>query len=95
MEENSSGKAPGKLLLLFNPSSIKFQILSDFTNKFCSQRINTAAMGTDPSGFHDAGALTLLKHREGMRYTTELSAKLELAAQTQAVSRIYLSMIST
>lgn len=52
-------------------------------------------MGVNHSGLHDAGALTLLKHREKMRYTTELSAKLELAAQTQAVSRIYLSMIPT
>ena len=45
-------------------------------------------MGTNPTGLHDAGALTLLKHREKMRYTSELSVKLALAAQTQAVSRI-------
>lgn len=52
-------------------------------------------MGTSHSGLHDAGALTLLKHREKMRYTSELSAKLALAAQTQAVSWICLSMIPT
>ncbi len=52
-------------------------------------------MGTNNSGLHDAGALTLLKHREEMRYTSELSAKLALAAHTQAVSSICSTMIPT
>lgn len=82
-----------ELHLLFYLIAIIFHILSVFTDKFLSQRINSAAMGTNNSGIHDAGALTLLKHRQEMRYTSDLSAKLALAAQTQAVSRVCSTMI--